>query len=60
MHQEVCYTSICTESLNSDGQQLHQYQQKQQSPLISTEFTEHKETTTCDVRNPDQCLFILV
>jgi hypothetical protein len=29
MHQEVCYTSICTESLNSDGQQLHQYHRTQ-------------------------------
>jgi hypothetical protein len=25
-----------TESLNSDGQQFHQYQQNQQSPLILT------------------------
>jgi hypothetical protein len=26
-------------SLNSDGHQFHQYQQKEQSPLISTELT---------------------
>jgi hypothetical protein len=31
------------EILNSDGQQFHHYQQKQQSPLILTELTEHKQ-----------------
>ena len=30
------------ESLNSDGHQLHQYQQNKQSPLILTELTEHE------------------
>jgi hypothetical protein len=29
-----------TESLNSDGQQFHQYQQNQQSPLILTRWTQ--------------------
>jgi hypothetical protein len=31
------------ESLNSDGHKFHQYQQNEQSPLILTELTEHKE-----------------
>jgi hypothetical protein len=34
------------ESLNSNGQQFHQYQQNEQSPLILTEltdFTEHNK-----------------
>jgi hypothetical protein len=34
--------SIGKESLNSDGNQFHQYQQNEQSPLILTEPTEHK------------------
>ena len=47
-----CYTAfliLWKESLNSDGQQFHQYQQNDQSPL-----TEHKKTllTTYDVGNP--------
>jgi len=29
-------------SLNSDGHQVNQYQQNEQSPLILTETTEHK------------------
>jgi hypothetical protein len=29
-----------------------QYQQNEQSPLILTELTEHKKTTTNDIRNP--------
>jgi hypothetical protein len=37
--------------LNSDGHQFHQYQQNGQSPLISTELTKHKKTTTYDVGN---------
>jgi hypothetical protein len=28
-------------SLNSDGQQFHQYQQNKQSPLTSTTITSH-------------------
>jgi len=31
------------ESLYSDGHQFYQYQQKEQSPLILTELTEHKK-----------------
>jgi hypothetical protein len=31
------------ETLNSDGQQYHHYQQKEQSPVILTELTEHKK-----------------
>jgi len=36
-------------NLNIDGQ----YQLNEQSPVILTEITEHKKTTTYDVRNPD-------
>ena len=32
-------------SLNSDGHQFHQYQQKEQSPLISTELTKPQKRT---------------
>jgi len=39
------------ESLNSDGQQFHQYQQNKQSPLIVTHWTQ-KHTMTYDVGNP--------
>ena len=39
------------ESLNCDGQQFHQYQQSEQSPLILTEVAEHNKTTTYDVEN---------
>jgi hypothetical protein len=39
---------------DSDGHQLHQYQQNKQLLLILAEFTEHtKKTTTYDVGNPD-------
>ena len=38
------------ESLNNDGQQFHQYQQDEQSPLIITHLTQ-KEITTYDVGN---------
>jgi len=31
---------------------LDQYQQNKQSLLISTDFTEHKKTTTYEVENP--------
>ena len=31
------------ESLNSDGHQFQHFQQKEQSPLILTELTEHKK-----------------
>ena len=34
------------------GHLFHQYQQNEQSPLILTELTEHKRTTTYDVGNP--------
>ena len=37
------------ESLNSDGQQFHQYQQNEQ--YLSTSFTEHKKRQQND-RNP--------
>jgi hypothetical protein len=47
------YIYIYEESLNSDGQQIHQYQQNEQSPLIQTEPTEHNKTTTYDVGNSD-------
>jgi len=40
-------------SLNDDCHQFHQYQQNEQSPLILTELTEHKKTTTYDILNPD-------
>jgi hypothetical protein len=40
-------------SLNWDGQQFHQYQQNEQSPLILTELTEHKKITSYDIRNPE-------
>ena len=36
------------ESLNS-GQQFNKYQFNKLSPLILTELTVHKKTTTCDV-----------
>jgi len=39
------------ESLNSDGHQFQHFQQKEQSPLILTELTEHKKKSTCDIRN---------
>ena len=42
--------SLQKESLNSDGLQLHQYQQIGQSPLTSTH--EHKKPTKYDVGNP--------
>ena len=32
--------------INSDGHQFHQYQQNERLPLILTELTEHKITTT--------------
>jgi hypothetical protein len=43
------------ESLNSDGQQFHQYHQKEQHPLALTLWTQ-KSTTTYDVRNPGPVL----
>ena len=50
--QRVIFTSLWKESLNSDGQQLHQYQQNQQSPLTWTLWTQKKNTTTYEVGNP--------
>ena len=44
----LIYCRWWKESLNSDG---HQYQQNEQSLIILTEQTEHKNTTTCDVWN---------
>jgi hypothetical protein len=44
------------ESVNSDGHQLHQYQQNEQSPLTLTGLVEHKNTTTYDAGNPGRCL----
>jgi len=34
IHQEVCYTSLCKDSLNTDGHPLYQDQQTKQSTLI--------------------------
>ena len=39
------------ESLNSDGQQFHQYQQNEQSPLTLRQWTQ-KKTMTYDIGNP--------
>ena len=39
------------ESLNSDGQQSHQYQQNEQPPFISNHWTQ-KKTMTYDDGNP--------
>jgi hypothetical protein len=38
-----CYTTLvhCYEKKSSDGHQLQQYQQNEQSPLILSELTEH-------------------
>lgn len=49
-----CKIIIGKKGLNSDGHGFHQYQQKtsDQSHLIFNELTEHKNTTTCNVRNP--------
>ena len=45
------------ESFNSDDHQFHQYQQNEQSPLILTELTEHKQKpTTYHAGNPGACL----
>jgi len=33
------FLKLSKESLNSDGQQFHQYQQNEQSPLTSTHRT---------------------
>ena len=49
------YTNInkTKESLNSDGQQFHQYQQNEQSPLILTHWTHKKETKAYGIGNLD-------
>jgi hypothetical protein len=39
--------------MKKDSYQFHHHQQNEKSSLTITELTEHKETTTCDVRNPD-------
>ena len=39
------------ECLNSDGQQYHQYQQNEQSPLNSAQIIENELDHTCDVDN---------
>ena len=36
--EPLCYDN---KKINSDGHQLHQYQQNEQSPLICTELSEH-------------------
>ena len=48
----MAVTKFWKESLNSDGQQFHQYQQNEQPTLILTELTKRKKkkTMTCDVR----------
>jgi len=41
-----CHLSVHTlwkESLNIDDQEFHQYQHKEQAPLILTELIEHKK-----------------
>jgi hypothetical protein len=38
--------------INSGGHQFHQFQQNEQSSLILTELTEHKNPMTYDVGNP--------
>ena len=45
------FTNILKESLNNDGQQFHQYQQYEQSPLTFAHWTQNK-TTTYNVWNP--------
>jgi hypothetical protein len=40
--------NLWKESLSSDDQQCHEYQQNEQSPLI-----EHKKFMTYDIGNPD-------
>ena len=39
----IGYISLCKESLNSDEHQFHQYQQNEQSPLISIYLTQEKD-----------------
>ena len=43
------FSSLSIESLNSDGQQLHQYQQDKQSSLTSNLTEEKKKTTTYEI-----------
>jgi hypothetical protein len=33
------FQTLWKENFNSDGQQFHQYQQNEQSPLVSTHWT---------------------
>ena len=41
------------ESLNSDGQHFHQYQQKEQLPLTTTHWTYKKKYHIIWLGNPD-------
>jgi hypothetical protein len=43
---------LMKESLNSDGQHFHKYQQNEQSPLLLIHWT-HKNTSSYDIGNPD-------
>ena len=49
MHTCYMYYEI---SLNSDGQQFHQYQQNDPSPSLTNTHTHTKNTTTYDIGNP--------
>jgi hypothetical protein len=52
-------STLWKDSVHSDGHQFHQYQQKEQLPLILSELTEHKTTTTYDVENLDPRLYAI-
>ena len=51
MAKTATFQYLSQESLNSDGQQFHQYKKREQSPLALTHWTQNK-TTTYDVGNP--------
>jgi hypothetical protein len=44
------HVALRIEILNSNGQQFHQYKQSEQTPLISSNYTQKQ--TTYDVRKP--------
>jgi hypothetical protein len=45
----MAVTKLWKESLNSDGQQFHQYQQNEQPTLILTELTKRKKKEDNDM-----------
>ena len=47
---------ILNRNVNSDGQQFHQYQQNERSPLNRLNSLNAKKLTTYDVRNPGPVL----